>query len=116
MHYTFSCRAMIGIFVVLVIVGTLCDLFCASRIRELPQPASLTAINVFKCFSLYSNGKKLLSTKKMDGSIDCIHGIKFLSMCWVVLVHTYLKSLEGFSPMSPFRQKNIFEILDVSLF
>ncbi|XP_053379879.1 O-acyltransferase like protein-like isoform X2 [Mercenaria mercenaria] len=41
------------------------------------------------CFSLYTNVPKLLSAKSSSGSITCIHGIRFLSLTWVVLGHTY---------------------------
>ena len=41
-------------------------------------------------FSVYTNGSKLLSTSQPAGSITCIHGIRFLSMTWVVLGHGFL--------------------------
>ena len=37
--------------------------------------------------SIYSNGQKILSTKRTPGSLDCLHGIRFLSMTWVILGH-----------------------------
>lgn len=43
----------------------------------------------FTCFSLYTNIPKLLNAKSTAGSITCIHGIRFLSLTWVVLGHTY---------------------------
>ncbi|XP_066292100.1 nose resistant to fluoxetine protein 6-like [Branchiostoma lanceolatum] len=42
------------------------------------------------CFSLYTNIGKLLSTKQAPGSIKCLHGIRFISLTWVILGHTYL--------------------------
>ena len=48
-----------------------------------------TAFRFCLCFSLYTNGKKLIGTKKVEGNIDCINGIRFFSMCWVVLGHTF---------------------------
>ncbi|GFN98494.1 nose resistant to fluoxetine protein 6-like [Plakobranchus ocellatus] len=45
------------------------------------------------CFSVYTNGAKVLSTKTGAGSIDCIHGIRFLSMSWVVLGHSFVSGL-----------------------
>ncbi|XP_029644314.1 nose resistant to fluoxetine protein 6-like [Octopus sinensis] len=41
-------------------------------------------------FSVYKNAKKLLSTNQPDGTLTCIHGIRFLSMTWVILGHTYI--------------------------
>ncbi|XP_019618975.1 PREDICTED: nose resistant to fluoxetine protein 6-like [Branchiostoma belcheri] len=44
---------------------------------------------VLLCFSLYTNIGKLLSTKQAPGSITCLHGIRFISLTWVILAHTY---------------------------
>ncbi|XP_066295640.1 nose resistant to fluoxetine protein 6-like [Branchiostoma lanceolatum] len=44
---------------------------------------------ILLCFSLYTNIGKLLSTKQAPGSIKCLHGIRFISMTWVILGHTY---------------------------
>lgn len=40
-------------------------------------------------FSVYTNGKKLLSTKQTSGSLRAVNGIRFLSMSWVILGHSY---------------------------
>ena len=58
------------------------------------------------CFSLYGNGKKLLSTKKSAGTIGCINGIRFFSMAWVVLGHSFYSGT-----LIPW--KNTFAIADV---
>ncbi|KAF6020538.1 hypothetical protein EB796_021152 [Bugula neritina] len=47
------------------------------------------------CFSLYTNGYKLLSTKQPPGSLKCLHGIRFLSMTWVILGHTLVFSFSS---------------------
>ena len=59
------------------------------------------------CFSLYGNGKKLFSTKKSAGTIGCINGIRFFSMAWVVLGHSFYSGT-----LIPW--KNTFAIADVS--
>ena len=46
------------------------------------------------CFSVYTNGAKVLDTKTGPGSIDCIHGIRFLSMSWVVLGHVFISGAQ----------------------
>ncbi|RUS88830.1 hypothetical protein EGW08_003375 [Elysia chlorotica] len=46
------------------------------------------------CFSVYTNGAKVLSTSTGPGSIDCIHGIRFLSMSWVVLGHCFISGVQ----------------------
>ena len=40
-------------------------------------------------FSVYSNGVKILSTNQSAGSLGAVNGIRFLSMAWVILGHTY---------------------------
>ncbi|XP_064616859.1 LOW QUALITY PROTEIN: nose resistant to fluoxetine protein 6-like [Liolophura sinensis] len=40
-------------------------------------------------FSIYSNGAKILSTKQGSSSLRCLNGIRFLSMTWVILGHSY---------------------------
>lgn len=40
-------------------------------------------------FSIYTNTKKWLSTRKSAEDFGCLHGIRFLSTCWVVLCHGY---------------------------
>ncbi|XP_021346865.1 nose resistant to fluoxetine protein 6-like [Mizuhopecten yessoensis] len=41
-------------------------------------------------FSVWSNGRKLLSTEQAGGALGAINGIRFLSMTWVILGHTYI--------------------------
>ena len=40
-------------------------------------------------FSLYTNGRNLLSTKQPAGTFTCLHGIRFLSMAWIISGHSY---------------------------
>ncbi|XP_023719212.1 nose resistant to fluoxetine protein 6 [Cryptotermes secundus] len=44
-------------------------------------------------FSLYTNGRKLLSTKDSPETLTCLSGIRILSICWIVLGHRYLLSM-----------------------
>ncbi|XP_033763774.1 nose resistant to fluoxetine protein 6-like [Pecten maximus] len=44
-------------------------------------------------FSAWTNGKKLLSTEQARGTLGAINGIRFLSMTWVILGHTYIFGL-----------------------
>ncbi|KAK7497005.1 hypothetical protein BaRGS_00011741 [Batillaria attramentaria] len=55
-----------------------------------------TVAKLLISFSVYTNGSKLLSTYQPPGSLTCVHGIRFFSMTWVVLGHTY-SVLPGFS-------------------
>lgn len=44
---------------------------------------------LLEAFSAYSNGRKILSTKTNDRSMRCLHGIRFISMLWIMLGHVY---------------------------
>ena len=39
--------------------------------------------------SVYTNACKLLSTRRNAASLDALHGLRFFSMTWVLLGHTY---------------------------
>ena len=53
--------------------------------------------NFLMCFSLYTNGYKILSAKQPPGSLTCINGIRFISMTWVILGHTVFLSTSSIS-------------------
>ncbi|RUS73914.1 hypothetical protein EGW08_018319, partial [Elysia chlorotica] len=57
-----------------------------------PQQGKLA--KALLAFSVYTNGSKLLNTTQQPGSITCLHGIRFLSMAWVILGHVFLFSLQ----------------------
>lgn len=46
---------------------------------------------ILMAFSVYTNGRKLLSSKKSKSKdvVHCVHGIRVFSTQWVVLGHTY---------------------------
>lgn len=44
---------------------------------------------IFKSFSVITNAPKLLSGKSGPGAITCLHGIRFFSITWIILGHTY---------------------------
>ena len=45
-------------------------------------------MRILLALSAYSNGQKILNTNRTPGTLDCVHGIRFLSMTWVILGHT----------------------------
>lgn len=50
------------------------------------------AVKLLLCFSAVRNGKKILSVENATKtSISCIHGLRFFSILWIILVHTYLE-------------------------
>merc|ERR550517_1016746 len=81
---------VISFFGVLVASGTLVDIVV--NILHLEEEVfSEKAIQMLQGFSLYSNTIKLFNCPDpgKEGSLDCIHGIRFISMAWVVVGHGY---------------------------
>ncbi|KAK3087906.1 hypothetical protein FSP39_012321 [Pinctada imbricata] len=83
--------------VLVLIVSTLFDVYIAMKTKSVSEhkqqqtpdlPKLGTLERTLLAFSLYTNGKKLLNSKKSAGTLTSLHGIRFLSMTWVILGHT----------------------------
>ncbi|XP_022900525.2 nose resistant to fluoxetine protein 6-like [Onthophagus taurus] len=49
-------------------------------------------IKLLLCFGFRENSRRILSVDRLtDESIKCIHGLRFFSIAWIILVHTYLE-------------------------
>lgn len=46
--------------------------------------------NVLMCFSIYTNTKRILNTELTAESIPIIHGLRFLTMMWIIMGHAVL--------------------------
>ncbi|XP_066994974.2 nose resistant to fluoxetine protein 6 [Anabrus simplex] len=46
---------------------------------------------ILLAFSALTNGRRILQTSNAEDAITSIHGLRFLSLAWVILVHTYLE-------------------------
>lgn len=46
------------------------------------------------CFSVYTNTKKILSTKAQGDSVPIIYGIRFISTIWIISLHTVYFSFD----------------------
>ncbi|XP_037078000.1 nose resistant to fluoxetine protein 6-like [Pollicipes pollicipes] len=62
-----------------------------------------TIRRVFLAFSVYTNGRKLLDTSSTKDTINCLHGIRFLSNTWVILGHNY-------AFVTTFKSQNILKL------
>lgn len=51
---------------------------------------------VLICFSVYTNTKEIFNTKLDTGAIPAIHGLKFLSMCVIIILHAIYFTLDSF--------------------
>ncbi|KAK0053757.1 nose resistant to fluoxetine protein 6 [Biomphalaria pfeifferi] len=54
-----------------------------------PTPTLGLLGKIFVSFSVYTNASKVLNTSQPPGSLGTVHGIRFLSMSWVMLCHTF---------------------------
>lgn len=50
---------------------------------------------VLLCFSIYTNSKAIFNTKA-EGEMDTLHGLRFLSMIWIVMAHSVLYTMDYF--------------------
>ncbi|XP_052759590.1 nose resistant to fluoxetine protein 6-like isoform X1 [Galleria mellonella] len=56
-----------------------------------------TETNVLhRAFSVYTNTRRFLTFKTHPGALECVDGIRAISMAWVVIGHTYALTLLGF--------------------
>jgi hypothetical protein len=54
---------------------------------EIYSVGNSTIARVITTFSLTNNFEKLVKTETIE-NFSCIHGIKFVSMVWIILGHT----------------------------
>lgn len=45
---------------------------------------------ILMSFSLIQNTNTILDTTQKEGNINCLHGMRFISITWVILGHSYL--------------------------
>ncbi|ODM97836.1 Nose resistant to fluoxetine protein 6 [Orchesella cincta] len=85
--------ADISVMTLLSVIGGLClvsgitDYWLNHGVDKPPKRG--LGYQYFMSFSLYTNIKKWLSTRRSAEDMGCLHGIRFLSTSWVVLAHTY---------------------------
>ncbi|GIY56026.1 nose resistant to fluoxetine protein 6 [Caerostris darwini] len=80
-----------------------------------PQNKRTKLRSVLESFSLLSNGRRLLSAPGgSSAEFRCIHGIRALTMCWVVLGHTYVL-LDFELTKDPTSVQNWFSALEFEL-
>lgn len=72
-----------GVLFVCTLLSTAYDVFLYYSEKKSPHP-------ILVAFSIYSNGKKLLQSTKSSRAGDqilCFHGMKFISMWWIISGH-----------------------------
>jgi hypothetical protein len=79
-------------------------LHSTSRLDYLFVASSNKLVNIF---SAYTNSKRIFARGDGNSDLDCVHGIRFLSTCYVVIGHRYLMLMF-------FPSINSLKIMDVS--
>lgn len=46
-------------------------------------------IPVLVMFSVYTNGRDLFKVRQTSNSLECLNGIRVLSMMWIMLLHSF---------------------------
>lgn len=46
-------------------------------------------MDIVMAFSAFSNGKRLLSTRTAIGVLEPLHGMRVITMAWIILGHTF---------------------------
>ncbi|KAL7286332.1 hypothetical protein TKK_0019290 [Trichogramma kaykai] len=81
------CLSLLVLFVGFLIACSVCDYIFS--IRNSNQKRHL-AKGIISSFSLQRNAASILSIKQNEGSLPAIHGIRFLSIAWIVLGHEFV--------------------------
>ncbi|XP_065290549.1 nose resistant to fluoxetine protein 6-like isoform X1 [Dermacentor albipictus] len=82
---------LLAAFLSLTIIGTVTDITLKER-RHPKAPASEKhgrSLEALLCFSAYSNARKLFAPEDKPDSLRALHGIRFLSMTWIIFGHSY---------------------------
>lgn len=79
-------RSVFGVLVIAVMVATVHHTWV--DISVVNDSKKSFAIQLLHCFSAKRNCTTLLATKE-DGkdSLSCLHGIRVLTICWIILMH-----------------------------
>ncbi|KAF0772178.1 nose resistant to fluoxetine protein 6-like [Aphis craccivora] len=101
--YTFL--SIIGFSFIFIGVSTYYDLFTSMSSFEHFQFSEKSKKHlILQSFSLSKNVRKLLTFPKTSDNLECIHGLKFISMCFIIVGHRFMFTLG-----SPIMNSNFIE-------
>ncbi len=82
--------SVLCLFAILIFWGTIVDLINWNNIKDFGQMDKPYWQTFLLGFSFYANSKKMLDCSKGNsGQINCLNGIRFISMSWVFISHAY---------------------------
>uniref|UniRef100_A0A6P7GAN4 Nose resistant to fluoxetine protein 6-like n=1 Tax=Diabrotica virgifera virgifera TaxID=50390 RepID=A0A6P7GAN4_DIAVI len=87
-------NAYLGIYILagissIVILATIYDFYCQNYMQKNGAKAVVA-------FSIYTNSKNLFHTSNRVSSLDCLDGIRVMSMVWVMAFHVYVKYMASY--------------------
>lgn len=82
----FICLVLVTVYV--IVASTVYDVMWIAK-----GSPSTRVQELLVAFSLRRNGAALLSTARSGDTMDCLHGLRVLSMSWVVLFHTFYTNI-----------------------
>ena len=80
-----------GIFVTAVNTAELEGIYCRFYVLGESLYAAGLLPQLLLSFSAVQNSRKILNCDTQEDSLTSLHGLRFLSLAWVILVHTYLQ-------------------------
>lgn len=82
---------LLSVIGLIAFVATIMDvvLNIISKEKRLEAEKSSTAVKCMMCFSTYTNTLRLLKKDNSPDTIKMFHGLKFITLLWVILNHTY---------------------------
>ncbi|XP_022251569.1 nose resistant to fluoxetine protein 6-like [Limulus polyphemus] len=100
-HADYGRRVVLLAVCLFTLVSTTIDIF----LRKMKGKTELirivskrTSLEYFMAFSLYTNSKKLFSTKTSARTIGALHGIRLISILWIIWGHLYFYiNYQGFT-------------------
>jgi hypothetical protein len=79
----------LSLFAMVVTMATLVDVANRHFGAQIDTQSNV-AMKVLDCFSIYTNTEKFLDTSKASQSeIGCLHGMRFITISWIILGHVY---------------------------
>lgn len=85
--------SILVIFVIVIIASTSYDMAKQGHLSTLNQKDKKHIL--LTSFSVYTNGKNLLKTNRHYNSINCLDGLRYISICWIIYGHTYYTEVVG---------------------
>ncbi|KAG5866663.1 hypothetical protein JTB14_004654 [Gonioctena quinquepunctata] len=96
--------SILSVIFAIMVLSTMYDLYCSSNNRVPVHPALIA-------FSTYTNGRNLFHVNKKRTELSSLNGIRFISMLWIVAVHTHSVYTSG--PV--FNSKDVIDLTNSSL-